>query len=73
MSKAAVANWCGTFFSYVLAFVATPIIVHSFGNEKYGIWSIAMSLTGYYGMINVGMTTTIIKYFAEYKEKKNFA
>lgn len=70
MSTAVTANWAGTFCSFLLAFVATPIIVHSFGNARYGVWSIAMSLTGYYGIIDIGIRTTIIKFIAEYNEKK---
>ncbi len=69
---AVLANWTGTFFSYLLAFIATPIIVHSFGDERYGIWSIAMSLTGYYGILDIGIRTTVTKYFADYSGKKEY-
>lgn len=70
MGTAVIANWTGTLCSYLLAFIATPIIVHSFGNERYGVWSIAMSLTGYYGILDIGIRTTIIKYFADYTARK---
>ncbi len=72
LGLAVVANWTGTVCSYLLAFIATPIIVHSFGNERYGIWSIAMSLTGYYGILDIGIRTTIIKYFADYSGQKEY-
>jgi O-antigen/teichoic acid export membrane protein len=72
ISFATYANWTGTFFSYLIALVATPIIVHSFGNTRYGIWSIAMSITGYYGILEIGIRTTVIKYIAEYAEKKDY-
>lgn len=68
---ATLANWGGTFSSYLIAFFATPIIVLSFGNVRYGIWSLAMSLTAYYGMLDFGISTTIIKFFSEYREKED--
>lgn len=71
MGIATLANWGGTFSSYVIAFIATPVIVYSFGNTRYGIWSLAMSLTAYYGMLDFGINTTIIKYYSEYIEKKD--
>lgn len=71
MGIAALANSAGTFFSYLVALIATPIIVHSFGNERYGIWSIAISFTGYYGIIDIGIRTTVIKYFSDYNERND--
>ncbi len=68
---ATLANWGGTFANYFIAFFATPIIVYSFGNIRYGIWSLAMSLTAYYGMLDFGISTTIIKYYSEYIEKND--
>lgn len=71
MGIATLANWGGTFSSYLIAFFATPVIVYSFGNTRYGIWSLAMSLTAYYGLLDFGISTTIIKYYSEYIEKKD--
>ncbi|QTA79111.1 Putative polysaccharide biosynthesis protein [Desulfonema limicola] len=72
ISIAAAANWSGVLCGYLLAFIATPIIVHSFGNERYGLWSIAMSITGYYGILDIGIRTTVIKYFSQYAETKDY-
>lgn len=60
------ANWLGTFTSYIIAFIATPIVVHSLGNEQYGIWSLAISLTGYYGIIDFGIRSTLVKFFSQF-------
>ena len=64
--RSVISNWIGTFFRYVLTFVATPIIVHSLGNNKYGIWSLVISLTGYYGIIDFGIRSTVEKYFSQF-------
>jgi len=64
-----VANWVQTGCRYLIALILTPIIVHSLGNEKYGIWSLAISFTGYYGIIDFGIKSTTIKLFSEYAAK----
>ncbi len=60
-----IANWTGTLILYTLALLITPIIVHSLGDDKYGIWSLAISLTGYYGIIDFGINSTAIKLFSD--------
>lgn len=65
------ANWVETGFRYLIALILTPIIVHSLGNEKYGIWSLAISFTGYYGIIDFGIKSTIVKLFSEYAAKND--
>ena len=61
-----VSNWVNTLVHYVIAFISTPIIVHSLGNSKYGIWSLAISVTGYYGILDFGIRSAITKYFAQF-------
>ena len=64
--RSVISNWIGTFLRYILTFLATPIIVHSLGNNKYGIWSLVISLTGYYGIIDFGIRSTVEKYFSQF-------
>ncbi|MDA3917552.1 MAG: oligosaccharide flippase family protein [Deltaproteobacteria bacterium] len=71
MGIATIANWSTTVVMYIIAFFSTPYIVHTFGNVQYGIWSLAMSLTASFGMIELGVSTTLIKYFSDYSEKKD--
>ncbi len=70
---ATAANWAGSFFAYIIAFFATPIIVSSFGDIRYGIWSLAMSFTAYYGMLDFGISSSIQKFFTQYIEQKDFS
>lgn len=50
----------------VIAFVVSPIIVHSLGNEGYGFWSLIISITGYYSFLELGVTTAVVKYVSHY-------
>lgn len=71
--KSVLFNYVGYLFHAVLSIVATPIIIHTLGNAQYGIWSLVVSMTGYYGLLNFGVRSALTKYLAEYhaKDQKN--
>ena len=60
-------NWSGFLVNLVIAFVMSPFIVHSLGNTYYGIWVIMMQLTGYLGILELGVSSSVVKYVAEYQ------
>lgn len=60
------SNWAGFVFNAVIAFFLSPFVVHSLGNTYYGIWVIMMQLTGYLGILELGVRSSIVKYVAEY-------
>lgn len=68
-----VANYIGYFCAALLAFLVTPIIVHSLGKAQFGVWSLIMSVTGYYGLLNLGIRSALTKYIAEYSAKNDIA
>jgi len=49
------ANWIGFGANIVVSFFLTPYIVHQLGNTQYGVWTILVSLTGYFGVLDVGV------------------
>lgn len=63
------SNWAGFVFNAVIAFFLSPFVVHSLGNTYYGIWVIMMQLTGYLGILELGVRSSIIKYVAEYSAR----
>lgn len=65
------SNYIGYFFSAIISLIATPIIVNSLGNTQYGIWSVLNSITGYYGLLNLGVRSALTKYIAEYNAKNS--
>ncbi|MBN2512085.1 MAG: polysaccharide biosynthesis protein [Sedimentisphaerales bacterium] len=56
----------------VVTFFITPIVVHGLGKELYGIWVLVIGLTGYMGLLDFGMRTSIVKYVSEYYGRKDF-
>ena len=61
MSKARIyarnlfSNWLGYGAMLAVAFFMSPFVVHSLGNARYGVWTLLMSLTGYLGLVDVGV------------------
>ena len=59
-------NWAGFLLNLLIAFFMSPFIVHSLGNTYYGVWVIMMQLTGFLGILELGVRSSIVKYVAEY-------
>lgn len=61
MSKARIyarnlgANWIGYGAGLLVAFFMSPFVVHSLGDTRYGVWTLLMSLTGYLGLVDIGV------------------
>jgi len=80
MSKARIyarnlaANWIGHGANLAVAFFMSPFIVHSLGDERYGLWSLMMSITGYLGLVDIGVrgsTGRYINYYLGRNEPEN--
>lgn len=59
------ASWLAHFCGLGVTFFVTPILIHGLGDATYGIWSIVITLSGYYGLVNLGIGTAGTKYIAE--------
>jgi O-antigen/teichoic acid export membrane protein len=49
------ANWIGHIANLAVAFVMSPFVVHSLGDARYGVWTLLTSLTGYLGLVDIGV------------------
>ncbi len=58
-------NWIGRGISVAITFFLTPFLLKYLGDEDYGLWSIVMSLTGYYALADLGIRTSTTKLLAE--------
>jgi len=56
------SNWMALLVAAATSVVLTPILVHSLGAFYYGVWVLASSLTDYYGMLDVGIRTTVQRF-----------
>src|SRR3989339_18456 len=55
----------------LVAFFLFPFVVGRLGKEAYGIYAIVMTITGYFGLFDMGVASALTKYVAEYKGKND--
>jgi len=62
----AVSNWAALGVNIVVGFLLTPFIISHLGKTGYGIWVLIGSFIGYYGLLNLGVSSAITRYVARY-------
>jgi len=55
----------------VIAFFITPFLVHSLGDSIYGLWILIISICGYMGMLDLGVSSAIVRYVSKYHAEKD--
>jgi O-antigen/teichoic acid export membrane protein len=60
------SSWFGWGVNILVGFFLSPYILHRLGDEAFGLWVLVFSLTGYYGVFDLGIRSSIIKYVAQY-------
>ena len=53
-----------------VSFLYTPIMIRILGQSEYGIYSLASSIVGYFALLNMGFSSTYMRYYAYYKAKE---
>ena len=60
------SNWAGYGVSIAVAIFLSPFVVHSLGDGAYGMWTLLVSLTGYYGLLDLGIRSGVGQYVTRY-------
>jgi O-antigen/teichoic acid export membrane protein len=64
--KNVLAGWGGYLISAVIAMFLSPFVVHRLGDTLYGVWTLIVSLTGYLGLLDMGVRGAVTRYVARY-------
>ncbi|MCX5816576.1 MAG: oligosaccharide flippase family protein [Proteobacteria bacterium] len=56
----------------VVTFFLFPFIVGHVGKELYGVYLLVMTITGYLGILDIGVMSALTKYVAEFNGKKDY-
>jgi O-antigen/teichoic acid export membrane protein len=65
------SNWVVTICAIAVTYVLTPFILHTLGQEGYGTWTLITSITGYLGLLVLGVPMASVRYFAEHVAEGN--
>src|SRR6516164_5380032 len=60
------SSWFGLGVSLAVGFFLSPYILHRLGDDAFGLWILVFSFTGYYGLFDLGIRSSIVKYVAQY-------
>jgi hypothetical protein len=61
------SSWFALGTSVVVGFFLWPFILHRLGEDAAGIWVLIFSITGYYGIFDLGIRSSVIRYVAKAK------
>jgi O-antigen/teichoic acid export membrane protein len=66
------SNWFGLAVTIAVGFFLSPFILHKLGDDAFGLWILIFSITGYYGLFDLGIRSSIIKYVANYAATRDY-
>ncbi len=60
------SSWSALAINVLVGIFLSPFIVHRLGDAAFGIWVLIFSITGYYGLFDLGIRSSIIRYVSKY-------
>ena len=60
------SSWFALGVNVLAGIFLSPYILHHLGDEAFGLWVLIFSVTGYYGLFDLGIRSSIIRYVAKY-------
>jgi O-antigen/teichoic acid export membrane protein len=60
------SSWVSLGINIVIGFFLSPFILHRLGDAAFGIWVLIFSVTGYYGIFDLGIRSSVIRYISKF-------
>src|ERR1700736_7085441 len=60
------SSWFALGVNVLVGIFLSPFILHHLGDEAFGLWILIFSVTGYYGLFDLGIRSSIVRYVAKY-------
>jgi O-antigen/teichoic acid export membrane protein len=67
--KNALSNYTGFAVVALVGLFISPIVIHHLGNVAFGLWALFQSFFGYFGLLDLGLGVSVVKYISEFKAK----
>jgi O-antigen/teichoic acid export membrane protein len=61
------SSWFGVATTLIVGILLPPLILHRLGDEAFGLWILIFSFTGFYGIFDLGIRSSIVKHVAEFE------
>lgn len=60
------SNWTSYVVTAAVGFGLAPFMVHALGDTGYGLWMLVISVTGYFGLLDLGIRSSVGRFIARY-------
>ncbi len=60
------SNWVSLGINVVVGLLLSPFILHRLGDTAFGLWVLIFSITGYYGMFDLGIRSSVVRYVSKF-------
>lgn len=65
--KNVASSWGGLAVNIAVGFFLSPFILHHLGDDAFGLWILIFSLTGYYGIFDFGIRSSLVRYVSKFQ------
>src|SRR5579859_7653103 len=69
--RSVLSNWFGLAANLGISFFMAPFIVHKLGDSAYGIWALMLQLTGYMGVVDVGLRSALVRFVSRLRAQND--
>src|SRR5207302_7916240 len=69
--RAVTTSWVSVVANASVGIFLTPYVLHRLGDEAFGVWVLTTNLVGYYGIVDAGVRSAILRYLSRNKELKD--
>lgn len=60
------SSWFSLGVNVLVGIFLSPFIIHRLGDTAFGIWVLIFSVTGYYGLFDLGIRSSIVRYVSKF-------
>jgi O-antigen/teichoic acid export membrane protein len=60
------SSWFSLGLNILVGLFLSPYILHRLGDAAFGLWVLVFAITGYYGLFDLGIRSSIVRYVARY-------
>jgi O-antigen/teichoic acid export membrane protein len=65
--RAVTTSWLAVIANAAYGLLLTPYVLHHLGDEAYGLWTLTVTCVGYYGLLDIGVRSSILRYVSRHQ------
>jgi O-antigen/teichoic acid export membrane protein len=70
--RAVTTSWVAVIANAAVGIFLTPFVLHRLGDEAFGVWVLTANLVGYYGILDAGVRSAVLRYVSKHKELNQY-